>query len=125
MTYAPYKGATLLIPYGEKPHLFIVLNDPCREGACLLTMITTMYNNKKHDPACVFNGGEHPFIKHPSYALYRLANISQASHIANMVNRKYYQTNEDVSAGMYDVIINGLHNSEHTPHRIIKYFNSL
>lgn len=121
MAYQPYRGATLLIPYNNAPHLFAVLNDPCKDGLCLLVMLTSIKEGRVHDPACTFAGGEHEFINKPSYILYRMAEHVMARHISNMVEKGYYTPKADLDAAQLARVTAGLFDSEETRLKMIKY----
>ncbi|MEQ8305027.1 MAG: hypothetical protein RIA09_00575 [Hoeflea sp.] len=121
MTYIPYATAGLLIPYNDTPHLFAVMNPECENNLCLTIMITSIKDGKYFDPACVLDVGDHPFVKHQSYLLYRMAETTRAAHISNMVGKKYYIPKDDFPADVFGRISAGIRNSEDTPLRIIRY----
>lgn len=121
MPYSPHRRACLLIPFNDNPHLFVVLNDPCKDGYCLLVMVSSIKNDRPYDGACLLNQGEHEFIAHPSYVVYRLANLARAIHISNMVDKKYYIEKPDIEEEIYERVITGLIASDETRPRIIEY----
>lgn len=109
------------MPFDEKPHLFTILNDPCTDKLCLIVMISTIYANKKHDAACILDAGDHPFIGHPSYLVYRLADTIRAHQISDLIGRKYYVAKEDFEPAVFKRITDGLFASDNTKGRILKY----
>lgn len=119
--YVPYRSASFLGPINEVHHLFAVLNHPCVERECLLVNVTSIKPAKYFDPACVLDVGDHPFIQHPSYMLYRLANTMAAGRITKMVGLKYYLTREDWGSAVFQRILDGIRASDDTPKRIINY----
>ncbi|WP_426239383.1 hypothetical protein [Pararhizobium sp. DWP1-1-3] len=119
--YIPYRTASFLGPINEVHHLFAVMNGPCGEKQCLIINVTTIKAGKSHDTSCVLEAGAHPFIKHPSFLLYRLAQITRAAHIGNMIDKKYYLTREDWDAGVFQRIVDGIRISDDTSGRIIRY----
>ena len=121
MAYAPYRRATLLIPVDGVPHLFIILNDPCEEGLCLLVMISSIKPKRFHDKACVLKQGDHEFIKKDSFVVYRIAEPASASHIGNMVEKKFYMCKADVSEAVYKRVVDGLFASDETRPSVIRY----
>lgn len=121
MPYAPYELAGFLAPYGEKPHLFCVMNDPCPDGLCMVLMITTIYPNRSHDPTCVLNQGDHVFLRHPSYVAYRLASTSRADHVARMVDRGLYIPKEDWDPPVFNRVAMGVHQSPFVSRGMLKY----
>tara|TARA_R110002110_G_scaffold265044_2_gene480928 strand:+ start:1170 stop:1571 length:402 start_codon:yes stop_codon:yes gene_type:complete len=119
--YTPHKGGCLSIPYNDKPHLFVILNDPCDEGDCLLVMVSSIKANRKHDDTCILNVGDHPYITKPSFLLYRMAERVSSRHISKMVSKKYYEEKENISDVVLERIIEGLFDSDETRGKIIKY----
>ena len=83
--------------------------------------VTSVKDGKYYDNACVLNEGDHPFIKHQSYLLYRMADTLGAAKIARYVNLKHYVTREDWGDEVFSRIVNGLAASEDVPLRILKY----
>lgn len=119
--YVPYKTAAYLAPANEINHLFAVMNDPCDQHQVLVLNVTSIKEGKYHDPACEINVGDHPFIKHPSYILYRLAETTRSARVGKMVDLKYYIPREDWDGGVFARIAAGIRASDDTPSRIIKY----
>lgn len=117
----PYERGGLLVPYNEQPHLWVVMNDECPDGQCLLLMITTIYETRKTDTTCVLNVGDHPFIKHPSYIAYRLAQLSRADHVRKMLAKKYYVSKEDFDVPVFDRIAEGIFQSDRVTGVVRKY----
>lgn len=121
MGYLPYEMAGLLMPYNDAPHLFAVMNDPCPEGLCLVLMITSVKERRYYDPTCVLNVGDHPFIRHPSWVAYRIADMPRANHIGNMVDKKLFVVKEDWDAAVFNRIASGIYNSDEAKLGVIKY----
>ncbi|CAN1562583.1 hypothetical protein MCEMIH16_02733 [Caulobacteraceae bacterium] len=84
-------------------------------------MVTTIYDGRKHDPSCVLNVGDHPFITHPSYMLYRLAETVGAPMIQDRIGKNIYIPREDFVEPVFKRIADGLFNSDETRGRILKY----
>ncbi len=97
------------------------MNDPDADGQCLLIMATSIKKGRRHDESCCLSLGCHPFIRRPTYMLYRLAMRSPATHIGKMVDKALYSHKSDVSQLVYDQIRNGLYASDETPLAIVKY----
>ncbi|MHC1547796.1 hypothetical protein [Phyllobacterium sp. K27] len=121
MAYVPYRTAALLAPINEIHHLTVIMNDACAVGECLRITVTSIKANKFHDNTCVLNVGDHPFIKHPSYMLYRMAECSQSTRIGKLVDKNYYLTREDFAPEIFELIAAGIYDSDETPLRIVKY----
>ena len=125
MSYVPYRRASLLIPFHNSPHLFILLNDPCKDGMCLAVMVSSIKQNRIYDPACVLEPGVHEFITVRSSVVYRQAETPMAQHIANMVARKYYSVKADFTEDLFNKVVSGLFVSDNTRPRIIAYAKSV
>jgi hypothetical protein len=121
MAAFPYRGATFLMDYMGGPHLMIVMNDPDKDGLCLLLMITTIYPNRKHDPACILNAGDHPFLTRQSYVAYGTANYGQSRHIAKMAAARVYEQKPDLDPAVLKLVSNGLYGSNNSRQSLIKY----
>jgi hypothetical protein len=121
MTYRPERMSALLCPTPEDYHLTAVLNDPCADDLCLLVTITSIVPGRFHDPACVLDRGDHSFLRHPSFVLYRLAATVRAQHICNLVAKKYYLEKDEFPEQVFDRILGGVYISKEVTPRIIKY----
>lgn len=121
MNYIPYRKASLLIPFNDAPHLFAVMNDQCRNNMCLIIMITSLREGKYHDPACILDIGDHSFIKHRSYLLYRMAEVTRIDRISRLVSKNYYIPRDDFLEGTFKRISDGIRLSDDTPLRIFRY----
>ncbi|MAY30406.1 MAG: hypothetical protein CL627_14545 [Aurantimonas sp.] len=87
-------------------------------------MITSIKKNRFYDDACVLDVGDHEFITHPSYLLYRLAETDLAIHLSNMVQKRFYLQKQDFRPEVYDRIVDGLRISDELPSRVIAYAES-
>ncbi|UGX87935.1 hypothetical protein [Phyllobacterium meliloti] len=121
MPYIPYRAASLLAPINEVLHLVVLMNNPCSKGQCLLINVTSIKPNRFHDPACILDVGDHPFIRRPSYLLYRMADCSSAARIGRFVDQNYFIKKEDVCPAIFARISSGIYTSDETPLRIIRY----
>ena len=87
-------GDTMLIP-GDNgvPHLFLIIWGPGvipNEGIAdrpvmMLASVSSIDPLYPHDPACELGVGDHPFIRHPSYVVYRKIKCVEAAQIDVMV----------------------------------------
>jgi len=125
MTYAPYKGGTLLVPSGPSGmHLFVILTNQCQNGLHLMVSITSIKAGKTYDEACVFAGGEHPFITQPSYVFYRLAEQRRGAHLANGVDKGLFIPREDMPLGALQAICAGIDVSEFIGQWAVEYYHA-
>lgn len=124
MPYVPYKNGTLLIPSGNSEHLFVIVTDVCPAGSHLLVNFCSIKPQVRYDATCIVNPGEHPFIKHPSYMLYRMAEIQPAARLTKMVEGWMYKPGEDATDALVAKIRAGVAASRFTPQRIVDYCNN-
>lgn len=130
MPYVPFKKGTLLIPSGvkngqEAKHMFGILTDKCSEGQHLLVSVTTLVPNAPYDPSCVMSAGEHRFITHDSYALYRMAQIQHAERLSKMVDGWLYSEHDPLSDALLAKMINGVQASRFVPRYVKTYLDGL
>lgn len=125
MGYSPYKGAGIRIPHNDVPHLFFVLNDPCKDGLCLLVMVSSIKDGRPYEEACVLDVGDHDFITHPSYIVYRIASQTRAAHIGNMVDKGYYKSDIDARSELLERVFQGLLASDEISGSMLRYAKSV
>ncbi|MFA6279955.1 MAG: hypothetical protein WC612_04080 [Bdellovibrionales bacterium] len=121
MSYFPQKKGTLLVPSGNKNHLHVIMTDSCAEHKHLLVNVSTIYPETYYDNACVIEIGEHPFIKHPSYVVYRQARIDRTEHLIKCVNGWVFRPSQPVSDALLERIFEGFFLSPHVS-RLIKNY---
>lgn len=116
--FGPYKRAAFLKPTDEAAHhLFAVMNDPCVARLCLIVNISSI-GSRVHDPACILDVGDHPFIRHRSYVVYRLAETIHAIRYTQFVAKGIYIPRDDWAPAIFAKIAAGLHQSGDVPKRI-------
>ena len=125
MSYVPHKKGTLLVPTGNKNHLYVIVTDVCSEGKHLLVNVSTIYPGTYYDNTCVIDDGEHPFIKHPSYVVYRQARIDKSEQIIKYVNCRYFSPHLPISDELLIRISAGFLTSAHVPRFVRKYFDKV
>src|SRR5687767_10744894 len=125
MGYDPHQGAALLIPFNNVPHLFSVMNDACENHSCLLIMISSIKSNKAHDPTCILRPGDHDFIRHESFLVYRLAREVHKAHLAKMVDQRLYFEKNDFREDVFRRIAAGIFDSDETRGVVRKYANNV
>jgi hypothetical protein len=123
MSYEPYPAATILIPTGNDKHLFIVITNKCKDACHLLLSITTI-TKKAYDNTCEFAGGEHEFIKHPSYVYYGFADQKKAAAIGKFVDNGYYIARDDLEAVHFKAVCDGIANSPFVKPWVIAYYTA-
>lgn len=121
-------GDAFFCQAGPKEHLFVVLFDPDTfpsEGygkkLCIVSVnFTSVTTEKRIDPACIIEAGEHPFIQHQSYVLYERIQIMDHQHVCKCVNTGVYRRADKVSVELLDRIICGIQDSSFTPRKFKK-----
>jgi hypothetical protein len=125
MTYIPYKGGALLVPSGPHGmHLFVIVTNRCQNGFHLLVSLTSIKPDKAYDPACTFNGGEHPFIEKRCYAYYRLAEQRSSASIAKAVSAGLFVPRADLGEPHLSAICAGIETSEFIGKWAVEYYQA-
>jgi hypothetical protein len=125
MPYQVLKKGTILIPSGtasdpDKRHLFVVCTDACKDGKHLLVPIAT-WTNEFCDATCCLLIGEHRFIRHKSYVLYRKARVMVGTDLVKGVEEKMFSPDVPMNGQTFLRIANGVCLSPQTPRRIKNY----
>lgn len=112
--FIPLPRATVLVASGpvddpEKKHLFVLLTRGLGEDEkVLMVSICSVHPHVHHDDACVLAPGDHPFIKHESYARYDLPRFVERGKLADAVAERRIAAMSPVSVEVYDRICAGL-----------------
>jgi hypothetical protein len=122
MSYAPYTRGTILIPTDTTQHLFIIITKQCDAGCHLLLNISSIRAGKFHDSTCTFAGGEHPFIKQPSFVFYERADQKQAKSISDLVAKAYYIEKPALDQLHFAKVCSGIMQSKFTKPWVKEYF---
>lgn len=128
--FIPFRRASLLIPSGpihdpQRKHLFIVLTDPFDDtgnGISRVLLVSISSLRDGCDRACILKPGDHPFIKHESFVVYRSARIEEAGKIVSAVHNNIFQAHHPVSEQVMLRICQGLETSKHTAPKILKFY---
>ncbi|MES0157554.1 hypothetical protein NKJ81_28920 [Mesorhizobium sp. M0018] len=122
MSYVPYPTGTLLVPSGPGKHLFIVVTKKCKDGFHLLFSVSSVKEGVFYDKSCEFAGGEHVFIKHASFVLYRLADQKKAAVIAKLVDKNLYSVKPDLDEKHFKRVCRGIGTSKFVAPWALKYY---
>lgn len=123
-------GDCFLIPSGGKHHLFtIVLGPEPLEGygpndQVVLVSVTTIKPDAPHDTACVLQAGDHPFITHDSYVLYRKPEIRTVQEVDKMIETMGWQPREACTPAVHARIVAGLRTSRLLPRYVKILFDN-
>ncbi len=90
----------------------------------MLVNIVTIKEGVFHDPACVIQANEHPFITVASYADYRRVKTVRADHISKCVDGWLYKPHDPIDDGLFDRVSRGVVQSRFTPIRMKNYFSA-
>ena len=129
------RKVTLLLPTftgdnDDLKHLFFLLTDPCfdgelnQENAILLVNCSSVKPDKPHDNACYIEQGEHEFIKHRSYIVYKQARIETLEQIERGISTGRFIKKEIINDELYKRILKGAFTSLHIERRYIRFIKS-
>ncbi len=113
---------------GAKEHLFFICNDPVFYPAltkeCFLAVnLTTIYRDIAYDDTCILGIGDHPFVKHDSYILYKKAEVLGVDTVTSQVMAGDIRVSEPCRNDVFDRILNGFNVSPHVKPKIRKFYN--
>lgn len=124
MSYVPYKSGTLLVPSGNKNHLFVIVTDACSKGQYLLVNFSTIHPGAYYDDTCLVDPGEHPFIKSASYVFYSHARVEAGARLAKLVETLYWRECEPVNDNLLKRIYDGFLRSPHVKNWVKNYLRA-
>lgn len=117
--YQPYRKGTVLAISGPCEHLHVVCNDPVHypindSQSVLVVNVSSVKFGVPHDDTCILNVGDHTFIKHESYIVYKAATIWRLDNIARKISDGALRTyREDVNDPVFQRILAGFDISDH------------
>jgi hypothetical protein len=111
-------GETYLIPSGPDFHLFVVVTEEDDAGMHILVGISSIDPDIPYDNTCVFKGGEHDFIKHPSFATYEFAIQRHKNFIDDKTKKGVYKKRKDATLELVARIGSGVKKSPFTKRSI-------
>ena len=89
-------------------HLHVVITNKCVDNSFLFVSITTIYPDKSHDSACVFSGGEHDFIEHPSYVDYSKAQMRFNDALQRCLDTGLFPSKPDMEGPHFQRVCDGV-----------------
>jgi hypothetical protein len=84
----------------------------------ILVGISSVDLNISHDNTCSLTTGDHPFIKHNSYATYGFAMQRHKTFVDNAAQKKIYKKHADASLQLVEKICKGIKQSPFTKRSI-------
>jgi hypothetical protein len=126
--FHPARKATLLIPSGSTNHLHFICCDPVYypnkvKDCVLLVNISTIDVLLAHDPTCILQPGDHPFIRHPSYVYYRKADIFGADSISRSVAEGDFIIHQPCEEEPFSRILSGFDASDEVRLKIKNFYS--
>lgn len=80
----------------------------------ILVGISSIDPDIPYDDTCVFKGGEHEFIKHPSFATYEFAIQRHKNFIDDKAKKRVYKKHKDATPELVAKISTGIKKSPFT-----------
>ncbi len=104
----------------ELCHLHIVCTDPCSKGRQLIVSVSS-WRNDLCDSTCILDQGDHSWLTHKSWVVYRAAKIEDAGTLDNGVQKNIFVEKDAIDGDVLDRILNGVCGSPHSKRVIKKY----
>lgn len=127
--YQPYRKGTVLAPTGPCEHLHVVCNDPVYHpiNGCECVLVVNISSCKPgvaFDDTCILQAGDHAFIKHASYVVYRDAVIWKVPNVAARMLSGEISAHKDMPEGTFQRILNGFDISEQVIPKNLKFWKA-
>lgn len=103
-------------------HLYIIISNPSDNSQKVVIVNISSWRDKAielNDSSCIVNDGEHPFLIHKSYAVYRKARCTTLEHLRAGIEKGLLIPKEDCSKEFLEKILDGAANSMFTPIEIL------
>lgn len=111
-------------PLEDGQHLYVVATNPCDEDKALLVSLSSVKEGRFHDPSCVIEVGEHPFVTKRSFVEYRVSRILRCDHVVKCVAGWVFTPKAEVSDALFGKIEAGIEASDFTPKLITTYYRA-
>ncbi len=127
--YQVLRKGTILIPTGPCEHLHVICNNPVfypnLVKECVLAVNLSSVNKLiEYDKTCILKIGEHPFIKHDSYILYRKAEILGVNSISRNIDDGSFSTHETFSDVTFEKVLDGFAISKEVKPKIKSFYQN-
>lgn len=125
----------------EKHHLHIILTNPVaesgkKEQVLLVTLVSSpnplpslskksksQIKREYYDPACRLKKGDHDFIKHDSFILYREAMLEDVDILEKQYESNDLKFHKPMKDVFFNKICKGLGISDHSDRTLISFFD--
>lgn len=119
------KKGTILIVSGpkndpDKKHLHVVCTDPDENGDVLLVPVCSV-GTTYHDPTCLLQDHEHPFLRHDSYICYAKSQVTSTAALTTGIATCAMIVHAEINGQSFLRVKNGICRSRHTPKKIKNY----
>ncbi|MGA2067936.1 MAG: hypothetical protein ABSG86_23405 [Thermoguttaceae bacterium] len=101
-------GESFFFEFSE--HLWIVISDPSLDGSHVL--VANVSTDRGHDPACILQPGDHPFVKHRSCIRYDKCCLWRNADLERLVSSGRIRPQEPISAELLARVREGAGNSD-------------
>jgi hypothetical protein len=117
----------LLVPSGtlsdpSRHHLFVLVTNACNANFHLAISISSIKSGISHDPTCIIEKDEHPFVDLRSYVVYARPQQLLRPNIVRCADGRIYTPKEDCNAAVLQRICDGVMESSFTPRWAKSYF---
>lgn len=115
-------GDTFLYDFPRSKHLHVVVSKIVEKNICLCVFISSIKQNREHDPACELHKGDYPFIDHDSYVVYEKMIPFDIDGLKRSLQNGTCKRKESLSSDVLTKIVEGAKVSEYLPYKYKKYF---
>lgn len=98
-----------------RKHLHVSLTNPFGPASQVLCTSIASIRSTRYDDSCILAPGDHEFIEHHSYVVYRHSVLLENSRIESCIESGEYAAREDVSQDLLDRILDGVYASTQCP----------
>ena len=82
-------------------HLWVVVSDPKKNpDRVVIVNLNSIKSEFIHDPACMLDKGDHPFVHHPTYVNYQLAREYTLSKLTEWTKQYKLDMQTSVSSSL-------------------------
>lgn len=124
--FSPTKGCTVYGIAGFSDHLIIICTDPVffRDYGCeavLSVNVTTWNGLAYNDASCILDVGDHPFIKHKSFAFYKQSVPLRVPSLIEKVQSGDLIPMGVLSDSVLQKVLDGFEKSNQTPLKSLRF----
>lgn len=129
MTGTIFRKGTLLILSGPVEHLHIVMNDPVYShehgwDGVLAVNISSIKHGIYHDPSCIVQPGEHPFVNRDSWVVYKEAVVMQCDRLDYKLASGEIRGHQTVTDELFANVRAGFDVSKMVPQKIKRFIRN-